>query len=104
MNADGTNQVNLTNNPAWDTSPSWSPVSSAIRVVGVSLQGKLSTTWGGVKGSVRKRQEYCAFQFPSASNAYRRKKAPTAKILAGAFMSWLSEFLMLISSATESQI
>ncbi len=25
MNADGTNQTNLTNNPANDSSPSWSP-------------------------------------------------------------------------------
>jgi TolB protein len=30
MNADGTGQTRLTNNPSWDDSPSWSPDGNKI--------------------------------------------------------------------------
>ena len=45
MNADGTNPINLTNNPKWDSQPSWEPVPT----LSVSSKGKLATLWGKVK-------------------------------------------------------
>jgi TolB protein len=33
MNADGTGQTRLTNNPAWDSDPAWSPDGSQIAFV-----------------------------------------------------------------------
>ena len=45
MNADGTNPINLTNHPKWDSQPSWEPVPT----LSVSSKGKLATLWGKVK-------------------------------------------------------
>ena len=45
MNADGTNPINLTNHPAWDSTPAWEPAST----LSVSSQGRLVTLWGKVK-------------------------------------------------------
>ena len=45
MNADGTNPINLTNQPKWDSGPSWAPVPT----LSVSSKGKLATLWGHVK-------------------------------------------------------
>ncbi len=45
MNADGTNPINLTNHPAWDSQASWEPVPT----LKVSPKGKLATLWGKVK-------------------------------------------------------
>ena len=45
MNADGTNPINLTNNPAWDSSPAWEPAP----ILSISSKGKLATLWGKVK-------------------------------------------------------
>ena len=47
MNADGTNPINLTNHPKWDSQTSWEPVST----LNVSSEGKLTTLWGKVKRS-----------------------------------------------------
>ena len=45
MNADGTNQVNLTNHPAGDGDPSWSPGPLALS----PKEYLLLTFWGKVK-------------------------------------------------------
>ncbi len=45
MNADGDNPINLTNHPAWDSSPSW----GSAPALSVSSKGKLATLWGKVK-------------------------------------------------------
>ena len=45
MNADGTNPINITNHPAWDSGPSW----GSVRPLGVASKGKLATLWGKVK-------------------------------------------------------
>ena len=45
MNADGTNPINLTNHPAWDSQASWEPVPT----LSVSPKGGLVTLWGKVK-------------------------------------------------------
>ena len=45
MNADGTNPINLTNHPAWDSSPSW----GSVRSLNVSSNGRLVTLWGRIK-------------------------------------------------------
>ena len=45
MNADGANPINLTQHPAWDSSPSWEPVPT----LSVSPKGRLATLWGKVK-------------------------------------------------------
>ena len=45
MNADGTNPINLTNHPAWDSGPAWEPA-AALRV---SSKGRLVTLRGKVK-------------------------------------------------------
>ncbi len=45
MNTDGTNPINLTNNPAWDSSPAWEPAP----ILSISSKGKLATLWGKVK-------------------------------------------------------
>ena len=45
MNADGTNPINLTNHPAWDTQPSWEPAPT----LNVSPKRRLATLWGNVK-------------------------------------------------------
>lgn len=47
MNADGTNPINLTNHPKWDSSPAWEPAST----LSVSPKGRLATLWGNVKRS-----------------------------------------------------
>ena len=47
MNADGTNLINLTNHPAWDSGPAWEP----IPTLSVSSKGRLATLWGEVKRS-----------------------------------------------------
>ena len=47
MNADGTNPINLTNHPAWDSRPAWEPVP----VLSVSPKERLVTLWGNVKGA-----------------------------------------------------
>ena len=47
MNADGTNPINLTNHPKWDSQPSWEPVPT----LSVSSKEKLATLWGNVKRS-----------------------------------------------------
>ena len=36
MNADGTNPINLTNHPAWDSSPAWEPAPT----LSVSAKGR----------------------------------------------------------------
>ena len=45
MNADGTKPINLTNHPAWDSSPSWEPTPT----FSVAPKGRLATLWGSVK-------------------------------------------------------
>ena len=45
MNADGTNPINLTNHPAWDSSPAWEPAPT----LSVASKGRLVTLWGNVK-------------------------------------------------------
>ena len=45
MNADGTNPINLTNHPAWDSGPAWEPAPA----LSVSSKGRLVTLWGKVK-------------------------------------------------------
>ena len=45
MNADGTNPINLTNHPAWDSTPAWEPAPA----LSVSAKGRLATLWGKVK-------------------------------------------------------
>ncbi len=45
MNADGANPINLTQHPAWDSSPSWEPVPT----LSVSPKRRLATLWGKVK-------------------------------------------------------
>ena len=45
MNADGANLINLTNHPAWDSSPTWEPAPA----LSVSPKGRLVTLWGNVK-------------------------------------------------------
>ena len=45
MDADGANPINLTNNPAWDSSASW----GSARPLGVSSNGKVATLWGKIK-------------------------------------------------------
>ncbi len=45
MNADGTNPINLTNHPAWDSAPAWEPAPA----LSVSRKGRLATLWGNVK-------------------------------------------------------
>ena len=45
MNADGTNPINLTNHPAWDSGPAWEPAPA----LSVSSKGGLVTLWGKVK-------------------------------------------------------
>ena len=47
MNADGTNPINLTNNPAWDGRPSW----GSVRPLRVVSKGRLAALWGNVKRS-----------------------------------------------------
>ena len=47
MNADGTNPINLTNHPKWDSQASWEPVPT----LNVSAKEKLATLWGKVKRS-----------------------------------------------------
>ena len=47
MNADGTNPINLTNHPAWDSAPAWEPAPA----LSVSPKGRLATLWGKVKRS-----------------------------------------------------
>ena len=47
MNADGTNLINLTNHPAWDSGPAWEPAPN----LSVSPKGRLATLWGKVKSS-----------------------------------------------------
>ena len=47
INADGTNPINLTNHPKWDSSPAWEPTST----LSVSPKGRLATLWGKVKRS-----------------------------------------------------
>ena len=45
MNADGTNPINLTNHPAWDSQPAWEPAPA----LSVASKGRLVTLWGKVK-------------------------------------------------------
>ena len=45
MNADGTNLINLTNHPAWDSQVSW----ESSPTLSVSAKKKLVTFWGKVK-------------------------------------------------------
>ena len=45
MNDDGSNPINLTNHPAWDSDPSWEPAPT----LSVSSKGRLVTLWGKVK-------------------------------------------------------
>ena len=45
MNADGTNPINLTNHPAWDSGPAWEPAPT----LSVASKGRLVTLWGKVK-------------------------------------------------------
>ena len=47
MDADGKNQRNLTNNPAWDNRSSWFDPAFASKAVFPA--GKLGTTWGKIK-------------------------------------------------------
>ena len=47
MNADGANLINLTNHPAWDSSPTWEPTPA----LSVSPKGRWVTLWGSVKGT-----------------------------------------------------
>ena len=47
MNADGTNPINLTNQPTWDSGPAWEPAPT----LSVSSKGGLVTLWGKVKRS-----------------------------------------------------
>ena len=47
MNADGANPINLTNHPAWDSSPSW----GFVQPLSVTSKGRLATLWGKVKRS-----------------------------------------------------
>ncbi len=47
MNADGTNPINLTNHPAWDSQPSWELTPN----LSVAPNGRLTTLWGKVKRS-----------------------------------------------------
>ena len=45
MNADGPNPINLSNHPAWDSSPAWEPAPT----LSVASKGRLVTLWGKVK-------------------------------------------------------
>ena len=45
MNADGTNPINLTNHPKWDSGPAWEPAPA----LSVSSKERLVTLWGKVK-------------------------------------------------------
>ena len=45
MNADGTNPINLTNHPKWDSGPAWEPAPA----LSVSPKERLVTLWGKVK-------------------------------------------------------
>lgn len=45
MNANGTNPINLTNHPAWDSGPAW----ESAPALSVSTKGRLVTLWGNFK-------------------------------------------------------
>ena len=47
INADGANPINLTNHPAWDSSPAWAPAPT----LSVFSKEKLAIVWGKVKRS-----------------------------------------------------
>ena len=50
MDADGSNPINLTNNPALDNAPDWfDPAFVDVNAEGVEPAGKLRSTWGGIK-------------------------------------------------------